>query len=444
MPQGPATDRDRARLTRFTFLLHLRPVRVPARTLRWTHTYGFGGTCLVLLVLLALTGTLQMLVYQPLPELAYASVRDLTQQTAFGPLVRGIHYWSANLLVLVALLHTGRVVLTGGHQGVRRFTWVLGAGLLAAILAAGFTGYLLPWDQLSYWAVTVATGMLSYVPGIGEPLRQVVLGGERIGPATLVNFYTVHTTIVPVALVLAAAWHFWRVRRAGGVIVPPADPDLTDPGQTDPDEDPASVMFWPDLLVRELAQALVVVAVVVALGALVGAPLGEQANPGMSPNPAKAPWYFVGGQELLIHLHPVFAVLVLPLAGLMGFLLLPYLTPADHPGGAWFLSAAGRRSALMAALAAAVITPALVMLDARTARSAANWLTGGLLPLAGIVAAAGACYLLARRRGANSAAESVQAVVVLLAVSYIVLTVIGAWFRGPGMVLTWPWAGGMS
>ena len=438
-PHWPATDRDRARWTRFTFVLHLRPVRVPARTLRWTHTFGLGGSSLVLLLLLAATGTLQMLVYQPVPGIAYDSVRALDRDTTFGFLVRGVHYWSANLLVLVALLHMARVLLTGGHQGPRRFTWVLGAGLLACILTAAFTGYLLPWDQLSYWAVTIVTGMVATVPGVGGPLRRVVLGGDTIGDATLVNFYTVHTTIVPVALVLLAAWHFWRVRRAGGVVVPPPRAgDLPD----DADGKPAAVMFWPELLVRELAQALVIVALVVVLAALFGAPLGERANPGMSPNPTKAPWYFVGFQELLIHLHPVVAVLVVPLLGILAFVLLPYLTPEDRPGGAWFLSPAGRRTALAAALVAAVATPLLVILDERTGAGTANWLTGGVLPLAGIAAAGAACAWWARGRGGAGGAEAAQAVVVLLGVAFVVLTVIGVWFRGAGMALVWPWTGG--
>jgi quinol-cytochrome oxidoreductase complex cytochrome b subunit len=187
LPRLPANDRERARWTRFTFLLHMRPVQVPRRTLRWTHTFGLGGSSLVLLILLVTTGVLQMLVYQPVPGLAYDSVVTLEREVVFGPLVRGVHYWSANLLILVVLLHTARTMLTGGHRGRRSFTWVLGVGLLGGVLTSAFTGYLLPWDQLSYWAVTIATGMLTYVPGVGEFLQRVVRGGDAIGGATLVN-----------------------------------------------------------------------------------------------------------------------------------------------------------------------------------------------------------------------------------------------------------------
>ena len=208
----------------------------------------------------------------------------------------------------MVLLHAARVFLTGGLGGPRRFNWLIGTGLLLGILASSFTGYLLPWDQLSYWAVTIATGMLEYVPLVGATLRRVARGGEEIGGATLVIFYTLHTIVAAGRRWrLLAAWHFWRVRRAGGVIVPPAAA-----GDEDRDAGQGALPAAPprprggagpggDGGGRAAGRRCF------------GAPLGEPANPGMSPNPAKAPWYFVGFQELLIHLHPVFAVLVVPL-----------------------------------------------------------------------------------------------------------------------------------
>ncbi|HQN94977.1 MAG TPA: cytochrome b N-terminal domain-containing protein [Thermoanaerobaculales bacterium] len=428
----PRSDRDRARVTRFTFLLHLRPVLVPARTVRWAHTCGLGGSSLVLVAILALTGTLMMLVYQPAPGAAYDSVVTMETGVAFGSLVRGVHWWSANLLVIVVLLHLCRVFLTGGFHGPRQFNWVIGAGLLMAVLANNFTGYLLPWDQLSYWAVTISTGMLGYVPGIGGMLQRVVRGGAEIGPETMINFFTVHTTIVPIVLIVLMGFHFWRVRRAGGVVPPPAEPGHTsDPGD--------KVHFLPHLLVREVSQALVIAAAVVVLGALFGAPLGERANPGMSPNPAKAPWYFMGFQELLIHLHPTFAVLVIPLGALLGFLLLPYLTSDDDVAGSWFLSRTGRRTAALAGGLAIIATPVLVLLD-EAIPGAPGWLLGGLLPFAALAAALVGVARLMRRRHGASINETAQAVVVLVAVAFAVLTLIGVWFRGEGMALVWPWA----
>jgi quinol-cytochrome oxidoreductase complex cytochrome b subunit len=432
-PLVPRSDRDRALVTVHTLILHLRPVRLPARTLRFTHTFGLGGSSLVLIGVLALSGILMMLVYQPAPGIAYDSVVALEGAVRFGSLVRGIHHWSAQLLVVVLLLHLSRVFLTGGYHGPRQFNWVVGSALLATVMANAFTGYLLPWDQLSYWAVTVSTAMLGYVPVIGSLLQRVVRGGAEIGSGTLTVFYTVHTSIVPTLLVFLMAFHFWRVRKAGGVVVPPPRP-----GEPAEDE---KVLFLPHLLVREVSQALVLVAVVTVLGAALGAPLGERANPGMSPNPTKAPWYFMGLQEMLVHFHPVFAVVVIPLLACGGFVLLPYLTVDDEPGGAWFLSATGRRTAAVAAAAALIATPLLVLLHAAIGEKLlAGWITGGLLPLGLIVAAAAAFARFVRQRYGASRNETTQAVVVLFSVAFVALTLIGVFFRGKGMALAWPWA----
>jgi len=425
------TDRERAQLTRFTFLLHLRPIRLPESTLRWTHTFGLGGSSLVLVAVQALTGILMMLVYRPVPEAAYGSVVQLEGEVLFGSLVRGVHWWAANLLVVVVLLHMARVFLTGGYHGARQFNWVVGCLLLGAVATAAFTGYLLPWDQLAYWAVTVATGMLAYVPVVGDGLQHAVRGGPDVGADTLTTFYTLHTTIVPVALLVLMGFHFWRVRRAGGVVVPPEVG-----GEATGDERP--VLFLPHLLGREVVQALVVVAVVIALGAALGAPLGAPANPGVSPNPTKAPWYFMGFQELLIHLHPAFALLVVPAIVGFGFLLLPYLAADDEPSGAWFLSATGRTTATVAAAGAVLVTAIAIVGDAvTTGRS--GWLTGGLIPCAVVTALVWGLVRGVRRRWNASRNETIQAVVTAIAVVFTVLTLVGVWFRGPGMNLVWPW-----
>jgi quinol-cytochrome oxidoreductase complex cytochrome b subunit len=430
IPFLPGTDRERARTTRFTFLIHLRPVRLPVATLRWTHTFGLGGTSLVLALLLAITGILMKLVYKPVPDVAYDSVRTLESQAAFGPLVRGVHYWSANLLLVVVGLHTARVLLTGGYRGPRRFTWLIGAVLLLLVLVSSFTGYLLPWDQLSYWAVTISTAMLTYVPGIGSTLQRIALGGDHISGDTLITFYTLHTTIVPALLAGLMGWHFWRVRRAGGVIEPPSDA----PGASSD----RPVLFLPHLFVREMAQGLVVVALILGLAAWFGAPLGERANPGLSPNPVKAPWYFVGFQELLIHLHPAFVVLVVPVVAAVAFLAFPYVVREHRAGGRWFLSPVGRRAALTAMALGFVVTPALVVLSDRLGWESSSWLRAGVLPILvlAVVVTGFAAWL---RRGFQASPDEVaQAVVLLLASGFLVLTVIGVWFRGEGMALVWP------
>jgi len=392
---------------------------------------GLGGSSLVLVAVQAVTGILMMLVYRPVPEAAYGSVVQLEGDVMFGSLVRGVHWWAANLLVVVVLLHMARVFLTGGYHGTRQFNWVIGCVLLVVVATAAFTGYLLPWDQLAYWAVTVATGMLAYVPVVGGWLQHAVRGGQDVGADTLTTFYTLHTTIVPAALLVLMGFHFWRVRRAGGVVVPPDRDDGAAGAER-------SVLFLPHLLGREVVQALVVVAVVIVLGAAVGAPLGAPANTGLSPNPTKAPWYFMGIQELLIHLHPAFALLVVPVVAVFGFLLLPYLAADDEPSGRWFLSATGRTTAAVAAIGAVLVTAIAVALDAvTTGRS--GWVTGGLLPFGVAVTIVWGLARWVRRRWNASRNETIQAVVVAVAVLFAVLTMVGEWFRGPGMGLVWPW-----
>lgn len=140
----PSGDRERARITRGTFVLHLRPIRLSRRAIRWTHTFGLGGSSLVLWLTLALTGVLMLLAYQPVPDGAYGSVGKLTTSIRFGALVRGMHYWSANLLIVVMLLHAARVVFTGGYLRPRRLNWIVGLGLLMLVLLSAFTGYLRP------------------------------------------------------------------------------------------------------------------------------------------------------------------------------------------------------------------------------------------------------------------------------------------------------------
>jgi len=435
----PRTDRERALATRGTFLLHLRPVKLSRRTVRWAHTLGLGGSSLVLWCALAGTGILMLLVYQPVPQVAYDSVRTLDGDVRFGALVRGVHYWSANLLVAVVLLHAGRVVLTGGYHRPRRLNWVVGAALLAGVLASAFTGYLLPWDQRAFWAVTISTAMLAYLPVVGDGLQAIVRGGADLGAETLLAFYTWHTTILPALAIVLMAFHFWRVRKAKGVVEPPAEE-----GAEAGDRRRDRVLFFPDLLVREIAQTLAVLALVVVLAALLGAPIGERANPGMSPNPAKAPWYFMGFQELLVHLHPLFAVLIFPVAAVAGFVALPWLGDDRGPIGRWFLSPPARLAAGLAAAAAVVLTAVAVGVDeAITGQAAggAGWIARGLVPTALLAGATAAVVAGARRRFALGRNESLQTAVVFLFTTFVTLTAIGVWLRGENMALALPWGG---
>jgi quinol-cytochrome oxidoreductase complex cytochrome b subunit len=198
-----------------SLVLHFRPRNVPEETLRWTLTWGLGGMAVVLVFLLFGTGVLLKFVYQPFPEKAYESILYLQSEVLFGRLIRNAHHWSANALILAAFLHLLRVFFTGAFHAPRQFNWVIGAASFLVIVFSNFTGYLLPWDQLAFWAVTICTGMLEYIPGIGLWMQRLIQGGPEVGPGTLSNFYAVHTAILPLFLLILMPFHFWRIRKAG-------------------------------------------------------------------------------------------------------------------------------------------------------------------------------------------------------------------------------------
>ncbi|MGD8330983.1 MAG: cytochrome b N-terminal domain-containing protein [Acidobacteriota bacterium] len=433
-PPIPRTDYDRKWVVAHTMVLHMRPVRVPAKTIRYTHTFGLGGMSMVLVLLLMSTGLLMMFVYEPTPERAYGSIVAMQQQVLFGRLVRGMHYWSANLLVIVALFHLLRVYLTGAFRGARQFNWILGLGLLACILVSAFTGYLLPWDQTSYWAITICTEMVAYVPLVGDALQRIIRAGPEVGAATMISFYTVHTTIMPAAFIVLMAWHFWRVRKAGGVIVP------GNPGGR-LERDDQRVLFLPHLLLRETVVALILVAVILQLAMFAAPSVGEAANPGMSPNPAKAPWYFLGFQELQLHFHPVFAVFLIPLLAAAALAYVAYARYDADLGGDWFLTARGKRMALVATATALLLTPAWVVFDEQVfaGGGASSPLGHGVASFAALLVGIIGFWSLMKRWFHASRNETAQALFVLLLVGFALLTVVGVWFRGEGMALVWPW-----
>jgi quinol-cytochrome oxidoreductase complex cytochrome b subunit len=301
------------------------------------------------------------------------------------------------------------------------------------VVLSNFTGYLLPWDQLSYWAVTVATSLLSYIPLAGEPIRKVLLGGAEVGQPTLTNFFNLHTGVIPLSIIALMAWHFWRIRRAGGVIV--AEKDRESP----------MVDTRPHLVNREFVVALVLFAAILLISSLFDAPLRERANPAFSPNPAKAPWYFMGLQELLIHFHPVFAVFVLPASVLAAAVWMPYVKSSDANYGIWFLSDNGISSAKTAAAAGALFTVIFIMSSELLPDPEAllpavpPLLTTGLIPFIIVTSTMWLFIKYMRRRFSLNRSELIQSVLVLMVVSYAVLTVTGIFFRGEGMNLAWPW-----
>lgn len=416
-------------------VLHLHPRTVPENSLKLTHTWGLGGMALVLFVLQVFTGTLLRFVYEPMPGKAYESIVFLQNDVLFGQLIRNIHHWSGMLLVVVVFLHLLRVFFTGAFHTQRQSNWLIGLSLLACVILTNFTGYLLPWDQLAYWAITVSTSMFQYIPGIGIWLQQMIRGGQEVDAMTLLRFYTLHTSVIPVAAIILMAFHFWRVRKAGGVVVPGGNSET----------DHRTVTTIPNLVLRELVVALVLIAAILIFSVFFNAPLQAKANPGFSPNPAKAPWYFAGIQELLLHFHPLLAVLLIPLFITCLLVVLPYIKYDSTISGTWFISLRGRRTGIVAALMALIITPLAIIADEYWV-GFSGWLPGiptvisnGFMPVCIVLAAIVGIYLFIKGKWATSNNEAIQAVFILLLVSFAILTVTGIWFRGPGMALAWPW-----
>ena len=220
-PKGiPTDDRGRMRMVMDSLILHIHPSKVEVRTLRFTYTWGLGGLSALLAMILGFTGILLQMNYTPSPAQAYQDILNLQSNVWFGALIRNLHHWSANLMIVVAVLHLLRVFFTGGHRRPRELNWILGVIMLLLVLASNFTGYLLPWDQLAFWAITVGTSILSYIPLIGEWLTRLLLGGPEVGAATLLNFYSLHISIIPLSIFGLMSFHFWRVRKDGGLTVP--------------------------------------------------------------------------------------------------------------------------------------------------------------------------------------------------------------------------------
>jgi quinol-cytochrome oxidoreductase complex cytochrome b subunit len=417
----------------YNLILHLHPRRVNPYTLRFTLTFGLGGMAAMLVVIQVITGLLLKFHYIPAPEGAYNSILNINEGLLFGKLTHNIHHWSAVILLWVTFLHMLRVLFTGAYSKPRHVTWILGIILLSLVVLANFTGYLLPWDQLSYWAVTVVTSLLQYIPFIGETLKETLLGGNEVGSVTLSNFFNLHTGVIPLIIILLMGFHFWRIRRAGGVITPESEKDtpLTD--------------TYPNLVAREFVVALVLIAFLLTISVIFDAPLRERANPSFSPNPAKAPWYFMGLQELLIHFHPFIVVVVYPLVIIIGSFWLPYLKQTGINQGVWFISEKGKRAARLALLAGSVFTVLFVLIseilpDPRTVLpSVHSLILTGLVPFVIVKGTISIFIVNTKKRYSLSRSEFIQTIVILLVVSYAVLTIIGIFFRGEGMKLMWPW-----
>jgi quinol-cytochrome oxidoreductase complex cytochrome b subunit len=435
----PSDDRGRIRMVVDSLVLHLHPSKVPVTTLKWTYTWGLGGLSAVLLTMLIFTGIILLNNYTPSVPQAYLNILELRSNVWFGELIRNLHHWSANLLIVVAVLHLIRVFVTGAYRHPREINWLIGVAMLLLIIGANFTGYLLPWDQLAFWAITVGTSIISYIPLVGESLTRLVLGGPEVGARTLLNFYSLHIAILPLGIFSLMMYHFWRVRKDGGLTLPKS---IT---PTAEEEKPERVTTIPHLVRKELVFAVAWIAAVLVFSMLVPAPLEGIANPDISPNPAKAPWYFMGLQELLLHFHPLVGAIVIPGMAVFGLFLLPFVDIHLDSVGVYFRSERGRALSLLAVGLGIALTPAWVLLD-EFILDWTGWLPGwdsllsnGLIPLALIALGLFLLDEWATRSLKANTEERVLFFATFLFTAFLILTVIGIFFRGPGMALFWPW-----
>jgi quinol-cytochrome oxidoreductase complex cytochrome b subunit len=217
------TNRNRSMIVFENLFLHVHPVKVRERTLRFAHTFWLGGVTMVCALVLIATGILLMFYYHPSVPQAYRDMKELAFVVDDGLFLRNLHRWAAHLMVLGAFLHMLRVFYHRAYRPPRQFNWVIGVVLLLVTLLLSYTGYLLPWDQLAYWGVSVGTNMVREAPFLGEAIRFLLLGGHVVSENALLRFYVLHCVVLPVALVVLVSVHIWRVRKDGGVQGPYVD-----------------------------------------------------------------------------------------------------------------------------------------------------------------------------------------------------------------------------
>jgi quinol-cytochrome oxidoreductase complex cytochrome b subunit len=325
----PRSDREAGDAVVSNFLLHWFPAKVYKPSLDWSYSFWLGTISAALFLLLLLSGFPLLFLYIPSVERAYASVKDIEYVITFGSWIRSVHRLSAHLMVAAVFLHLVRVFLTGAYKnGVgagqrREWNWAIGVAMLLLTLFLSFTGYLLPWDQLAYWAVTVGTNIASSIPWAGARIRELLIGGRSIEQPTLIRFYALHVIVLPAALGVLFVYHMWRVRKDGGLARADSVALLPEKAEAAPvrtktytllgvarGTSPAiratsletpglSVNAVPDLVRRAAVSVLGTIAVISILATLVRSPLEEAANPLVTPNPAKAPWYFLWLQEIV-------------------------------------------------------------------------------------------------------------------------------------------------
>lgn len=381
----PTSRRSRSQAVFGNFFLHTISTRIHRYSLKPAFTFGLGVIAASSFIILCVTGIILMIYYKPAIGLAYDSIKDIQYIVPGGRFVRNVHRWATNIMIVSVFLHMARVFYTAAYKRTRAFNWLLGIGLLVLTLMMSFTGYLLPWDQLAFWAVTIATNIAASFRELtdalnitayfdpGSFIKILLLGSKEIGQDALIRFYWLHCIVLPLILTTILGAHMWRVRKDGGL----ARPDrLTEEDLKGTPEDPLSenvftkapqktyhlmclvkgktpavgrspeqtVSTWPHLMTRMVTLFMLTFAITCVYAYFLDAPLKEMANPAVPENPAKAPWYFLGLQELVSY-SAFMGGVGIPGLALLGLALIPYLDKKDQELGRWFDNKQGKRVA---------------------------------------------------------------------------------------------------
>ena len=291
---------------------------------RHTIWYYLGGMTLFLFTIQVATGILLLFYYRPSAEEAFESIQFIMAEVEFGWLVRSIHAWSANLMIFTLFLHLFSVLLVKAYRPPREITWFSGVALMGIAMAFGFTGYLLPWNELAYFATRVGTEITGVVPMVGEFLLRLSRGGDDVTGATLTRFYAFHVAVLPALTTAILGLHLFLVQKQGMSVPPKVERD---------GGGKRTMPFLPDFLLRDLVGWLIALAVLAALAAYFPAHLGEKADPFASaPAGIKPEWYFMFMFQTLKYLPAHILGIEGEIVGILGFalggaflLLIPFL-----------------------------------------------------------------------------------------------------------------------
>lgn len=441
----PTTDRVRSQAVFGNLFLHIHPPRFNTRSLKLTTTWALGVSLIAQSIILTITGILLMVYYKPSVELAYDSIKDLHYVVPTGRFMRNIHRWASHMMVVCVFLHMSRVFYTAAYKAPREFNWVLGMGLFVMTLLFSFTGYLLPWDQLAYWAITIGAAIagspnevahamgLPHIFYLGDILKEILLGASTVGEDALLRFYVLHCIALPVVFTAFLGVHVWRVRKDGGL----AHPE----DKTDGAGKSKKATTWPYLLRAELLVFMVTMLICVVLGLMFDAPLRELANPSVPENPAKAPWYFLGLQEMVSYSAFVGGIVV-PVVTILGLALIPYLDREKERSGVWFSGARGRATTLVSVVFGAIAAVLAVAIPVNY-----GWLREWYPDIpqlliivfnpGSLLTAAYALWSLAVMTGTRSTRLGAIALFTCFLVGFVILTYVGTYLRGPNWDFFW-------